>query len=140
MSEGLALELAVELLRAARRIVVFSGAGLSRASGIPTYRDADGLWMNQSAVRFSHVDDLERDPAGFSKFWAQRLSVVEAARPNPGHLALAQLQLGEAYDRLGRRDLARAAYQAALALAPERDPARVRTRAQAGLRRATRTE
>ena len=86
------LDTATELLRDARRIVVFSGAGLSKASGIPTYRDADGLWMNQSAVQFSHVDDLERDPAGFSKFWAQRLAVAEAAKPNPGHLALAQLQ------------------------------------------------
>jgi tetratricopeptide (TPR) repeat protein len=55
-------------------------------------------------------------------------------------LALAQLQLGEAYDRVGRRDLASAAYQAALALAPERDPARVRARARAGLRHAARTE
>ncbi|MGJ7511677.1 SIR2 family NAD-dependent protein deacylase [Variovorax sp. GT1P44] len=86
------LDTAIELLRSARRIVVFSGAGLSKASGIPTYRDADGLWMNQNAVQFSHADDLARDPAGFTKFWAQRLAVVEAAKPNPGHLALAQLQ------------------------------------------------
>ncbi|MDM0106817.1 NAD-dependent deacylase [Variovorax sp. J22R24] len=87
-----ALDAAIELLRTARRIVVFSGAGLSKASGIPTYRDADGLWMNQNAVQFSHIEDLERDPAGFSRFWAHRLAVVEAAKPNPGHLALAQLQ------------------------------------------------
>ena len=83
---------AIELLRSARRIVVFSGAGLSKASGIPTYRDADGLWMNQNAVQFSHADDLARDPGGFTTFWAQRLAAVEAAKPNPGHLALAQLQ------------------------------------------------
>lgn len=86
------LETAIELLRAARRIVVFSGAGLSKASGIPTYRDADGLWMNQNAVQFSHADDLARDPAGFTRFWAQRLAVAEGAKPNPGHLALARLQ------------------------------------------------
>ena len=92
MTEGIALELAIELLRAARRIVVFSGAGLSKASGIPTYRDADGLWMNQAALRFSHAEDLARDPAGFTKFWAERLRVVEAAEPNPAHLALARLQ------------------------------------------------
>lgn len=92
MTEGIALEHAGELLRTARRIVVFSGAGLSRASGIPTYRDADGLWMNPQALRYSHAEDLARDPAGFTRFWAERLRVVEAARPNPGHLALAQLQ------------------------------------------------
>lgn len=93
MTEGQdPLDVATELLRTARRIVVFSGAGLSKASGIPTYRDADGLWMNQNAVQFSHADDLQRDPAGFTSFWAHRLAVVEAAEPNPGHLALAHLQ------------------------------------------------
>ena len=86
------LATAVELLRGARRIVVFSGAGLSKASGIPTYRDADGLWMDRNAVRYSHADDLARDPEGFTRFWAQRLAVVEDASPNPGHQALAQLQ------------------------------------------------
>lgn len=87
-----ALEAARELMRGARRVAVFSGAGLSKASGIPTYRDADGLWMNQQAVRFSHADDLARDPAGFTRFWAERLATVEAAQPNPAHIALAKLQ------------------------------------------------
>jgi len=93
-SDDLALRIdrTVALLRGARRIVVFSGAGLSKASGIPTYRDADGLWMSQNALKFSHADDLARDPGGFTKFWAQRLSLIETASPNPGHLALAQLQ------------------------------------------------
>ncbi|RQO63939.1 iron dicitrate transport regulator FecR [Variovorax sp. KBW07] len=86
------IDAAVALLLAARRIVVFSGAGLSRASGIPTYRDADGLWKSQNALQFSHAEDLKRDPAGFTRFWARRLSVVESAQPNPGHAALAQLQ------------------------------------------------
>lgn len=86
------LESAIALLRAARRIVVFSGAGLSKASGIPTYRDTDGLWKHQSALQFSHAEDLKRDPSGFVKFWSQRVSVVESAAPNPGHEALAQLQ------------------------------------------------
>jgi len=83
---------ATELLANARRIVVFSGAGLSRASGIPTYRDADGLWKNQNALQFSHAEDLQRDPSGFAKFWAQRQSAIESAQPNPGHTALALLQ------------------------------------------------
>jgi len=91
-SLSFSLDAATALLRDARRIVVFSGAGLSRASGIPTYRDADGLWKSQNALQFSHAEDLQRDPSGFTKFWAQRLSVVESAQPNPGHAALAQLQ------------------------------------------------
>lgn len=91
MSKG-SVETAIELMRAARRIGVLSGAGLSKASGIPTYRDADGLWMNGDALKFSHAEDLRRDPAGFTRFWAHRLGAVEAAAPNPGHLALARLQ------------------------------------------------
>lgn len=92
MTEGMAFEAAIELLRSARRIAVLSGAGLSKASGIPTYRDTDGLWTSRDSLRFSHADDLQRDPAGFTKFWAGRQALVEAAEPNPGHLALAQLQ------------------------------------------------
>jgi len=64
------------------------------------------------------------------------LTAVIALQPAAPYsaLALAQLQLGEAYDRVGKRDLARAAYQAALTHAPERDPANVRARARARLR------
>ncbi len=70
------------------------------------------------------------------------LTAVIALQPTAPYsaLALAQLQLGEAYDRLGRRDLASAAYQAALAHAPERDPASVRARARAGLRNVARAK
>ena len=68
------------------------------------------------------------------------LTAVIALQPTAPYstLALAQLQLGEVYDRLGRRDLATAAYQAALAHAPERDPVNVRARARAGLRNVAR--
>ena len=54
------VESAIALLSAARRIVVFSGAGLSKASGIPTYRDSDGLWMNQNALQVFGVRVLQR--------------------------------------------------------------------------------
>lgn len=66
-----------------------------------------------------------------------QLTAVVALRPSEpyGAHASAQVQLGEAYDRLGQRDLAVAAYEAALALAPDDDPARVRARARTGLRR-----
>lgn len=66
-----------------------------------------------------------------------QLAEVVAMRPSEpyGARASAHVQLGEAYDRLGKRDLAVAAYEAALALAPDDDPARVRARARTGLRR-----
>ena len=64
---------------------------------------------------------------------------IRPAAPYAAH-ALAQLLLGEAYDRVGRRDLAVAAYQAALALVPDRDPGHLGARARAGLRRAPRVK
>lgn len=82
----------VALLRPAGRIVVFSGAGLSKASGIPTYRDAGGLWTDPANLRYSSADAWRDDPAGFTAFWSRRRSELAAARPNPGHHALARLQ------------------------------------------------
>ena len=65
------------------------------------------------------------------------LKMVIALKPIAplGARARAELQLGTAYDRLGKRDLAVAAYAAAVALAPSDDPLQIRERARAGLRR-----
>lgn len=79
-------------LSSSERIVVFSGAGLSKASGIPTYRDGGGLWTKAGNMRFAHADALAEDTPAFLDFWARRRTEIESAQPNPGHLALAQLQ------------------------------------------------
>ncbi len=80
------------LLAAADRICVLSGAGLSKASGIPTYRDAGGLWRSEDNLKYSHADGYKADPAGFSRFWSARMRDIGQARPNPAHEALARLQ------------------------------------------------
>ena len=79
-------------LLAAHSIAVMTGAGLSKASGIPTYRDEDGLWRNEENVKFSVIDSLHKDPQGFHAFWTARRHEVEQAKPNAAHYALAQLQ------------------------------------------------
>lgn len=86
------LNLATGLLRRARRITVFSGAGLSKASGIPTYRDAGGLWTVEDNLRFSHVDAYRQNPRAFAAFWASRTAQMKAVEPNRAHRALAALQ------------------------------------------------
>jgi tetratricopeptide (TPR) repeat protein len=65
------------------------------------------------------------------------LNAVLALKPTEPYSAhaIAHVQLGNAYDRIGKRDLAVAAYTSALALAPSFDPANVRRRARAGLQR-----
>jgi tetratricopeptide (TPR) repeat protein len=69
----------------------------------------------------------------------EQLEAVVSAKPTEpaDGLARAHLQLGVAFDRLGRRDRAAAAYQQAIALAPADDPSRIRERARAGLRAAS---
>jgi NAD-dependent deacetylase len=86
------IDLVAGWLRSAERIAVLSGAGLSKASGIPTYRDAGGLWTQASTARFSSAMELARDPEGFRAFWARRRREVALAQPNAGHVALAELQ------------------------------------------------
>ena len=81
------------LFDAAERIAVLSGAGLSKASGIPTYRDNGGLWTQEGIIRFSSAAELKKNPEGFRDFWAARQSEIKVAQANPGHFALARLQL-----------------------------------------------
>jgi NAD-dependent deacetylase len=72
--------------------MVLSGAGLSKASGIPTYRDTDGLWETGDNLKYSHVDAYRADPAAFVEFWRARQDSLKAVLPNPAHKALAELQ------------------------------------------------
>ena len=86
------LETIVKRLRGADRVVVFTGAGLSAESGIPTFRDAlTGLWENFDASRLATVQAFQADP---SLVWGwyewRRLKVVQA-RPNPAHIAIVEL-------------------------------------------------
>lgn len=91
---------AQELVRAAKRIVVFSGAGLSKASGIPTYREADGLWSSEDNFNFSTGAPSREDPVGFHKFWDKRIERFLAAQPNAAHHALVKLQRQRPQTRL----------------------------------------
>ncbi len=79
-------------LSEADAVVTFSGAGLSKASGIPTYRDAGGLWTKSGNLKYSSIDALADDPEGFRAFWAQRRADICGAEPNAGHRALAELE------------------------------------------------
>jgi len=79
-------------LNAADAIVTFSGAGLSKASGIPTYRDTGGLWTQGGNLKYSSIDALAQDPEGFQAFWRRRREDLAHAEPNAGHRALVALE------------------------------------------------
>lgn len=72
-------------------LVILSGAGLSAASGIPTFRGEGGLWEGHDAMRLATPEAFAADPDLVRRFYDMRRAVVEAAEPNPGHHALAAL-------------------------------------------------
>jgi NAD-dependent deacetylase len=80
-------------LAEARTLVVLTGAGVSRESGIPTFRDAqDGLWANYDPMELATQEGYLRNPKLVWQWYDYRFGMVENARPNPGHLAIAQLE------------------------------------------------
>ena len=83
---------AAELLRESRHAVALTGAGVSAESGIPTFRGEGGLWRTYDPVKVSSIDTFLADPAAYWQVSKERGRVALAARPNPGHDALAQLE------------------------------------------------
>lgn len=84
---------AAAALYAARRVVVLTGAGISSESGIPTFRDAlTGLWSKYDPAELATPEAFARDPELVSRWYDERRCQVARCRPNPGHVALAQLQ------------------------------------------------
>jgi NAD-dependent SIR2 family protein deacetylase len=81
-----------EWLAAHERIFVLTGAGISTASGIPDYRDANGQWKRRAPVTYQ---DFLRDPALRARYWARSFvgwPAVARAQPNAAHRALVTLE------------------------------------------------
>ena len=79
------------LLSPARRVVVFTGAGISTESGIPDFRSPGGIWTKMMPVEFK---DYIRDPEARRVSWERRFEMEEtwnAVQPNDGHRAVAEL-------------------------------------------------
>ena len=74
------------------RVFVLTGAGISAESGLQTFRDSDGLWAGYSIEDVCTPDALRRNPAGVWAFYSERRKQGLAAKPNPAHVALAELE------------------------------------------------
>ncbi|WP_323793577.1 NAD-dependent deacylase [Nocardioides sp.] len=80
------------------RIVILTGAGVSAESGVPTFRDADGLWEGHHVEDVATPEAFERQPGVVHRFYDERRAALSLVDPNPAHVALSRLQAAWADD------------------------------------------
>jgi NAD-dependent protein deacetylase/lipoamidase len=76
----------------ADKVVVLSGSGLSAESGLPTFRDAAGLWRQYSWLDLASPEGWARQPDVVLEFYNERRAKAWAAQPNAAHRAIAKLE------------------------------------------------
>lgn len=86
------VEHAAELISRSRRTVALTGAGISAESGIPTFRGEGGLWTKYDPVKVASIETFLANPTAYWEVAKERGSVALAAKPNPGHQALAAME------------------------------------------------
>ena len=79
------------------KVVVLTGAGVSAESGLPTFRDAAGLWEGHDPMTVATPEAFAADPDLVHRFYDERRAVLPRVQPNAAHEALARLEqhLGE---------------------------------------------
>ncbi|MCB1186795.1 NAD-dependent deacylase [bacterium] len=87
------IEALVPVAAKARRVFIFTGAGVSAESGIPTFRDAQtGLWAKYDPVMLASIDGFRKDPANVWKWYDERRQTMSQCVPNAGHTAITEWQ------------------------------------------------
>ena len=76
-------------IQSASKITVLTGAGVSAASGVPTFRGAEGLWKNYSPQELATPEAFGRDPKLVWEWYDWRRGLISKCRPNPAHEILA---------------------------------------------------
>lgn len=86
------INLVVEKLSKAHSVVVFTGAGVSAESGVPTFRDKDGLWSKLKPEELANFDAFMRNPDLVTEWYSHRRKIISEVKPNPGHYAIAEME------------------------------------------------
>ncbi|MBI3582239.1 MAG: NAD-dependent deacylase [Nitrospinae bacterium] len=81
-----------ERLSSARSLVVLTGAGVSAESGVPTFRGPEGLWRNFRPEELATPQAFRRDPKLVWEWYDWRRRIIAPLKPNPGHLAISELE------------------------------------------------
>lgn len=82
----------LEKLSTAKKVVFFTGAGISAESGISTFRGKDGIWNKMKPEELASFDAFMRNPDLVWEWYQHRRDVIHKAQPNPGHLAIAEFE------------------------------------------------
>jgi len=80
------------VLSSAKKIVFFTGAGISAESGIPTFRGKEGIWNKMKPEELANFDAFLRNPQIVWDWYQYRKKIVHQASPNPAHLTISELQ------------------------------------------------
>jgi NAD-dependent deacetylase len=87
------IQRAAEVLQSAKLVGVLTGAGVSKESGVPTFRDAQtGLWAKYDPQQLATPTAFKQNPKLVWDWYQFRRDLVSQAQPNPGHRALAELE------------------------------------------------
>ena len=76
-----------------KKILIFSGAGLDKESGIETFRDSkDGLWNNHNVKEVASIDGWYRNKESVLNFYNERRRQLNEVEPNNAHLIISSLE------------------------------------------------
>jgi NAD-dependent deacetylase len=80
------------LLSASSRVAVFTGAGMSAESGVPTFRGTDGIWNKFRPEELANFDAFMKNPDLVWEWYKHRKKIITEIKPNAGHYALAKME------------------------------------------------
>lgn len=82
----------IEKLSVSKRLVFFTGAGISAESGIPTFRGKDGIWNKLKPEELANFNAFLRNPEMVWEWYNHRKKIIHESKPNAGHIAIAEFE------------------------------------------------
>ena len=82
----------INKLKYAKKLLFFTGAGISAESGISTFRGVDGIWNKMKPEELASIDGFMKNPDIVWQWYQHRRQIVHDSKPNAGHLSIAELE------------------------------------------------
>jgi NAD-dependent deacetylase len=81
-----------DILISSKKVIFLTGAGISKESGIPTFRGKDGLWRTYDPMKLASLSSFLENPSLVWEFYAYRQNLISKCQPNAGHMAISKIQ------------------------------------------------